>query len=225
MFLLTKSVRSRMLPFVTASPMCCESRIAMSKSVLCAANWVNIASCQFAFGTVLTLMVAFGRSFLYSAFAKASSALAGGQSNQMKLRVSGSLVSSGMVAGALGALAFAPSSSPPPQAATVVATSSMAAVASRTFRPGTDVRPVRFGCRIFLPAFWWWGLLEPRYALRRAVAELFRRVAGPPRGRPADRRHVIEVERWRAVPRWCRMASIRRFSYTIRWGRQHPAAL
>ena len=34
MFLLTKSVMSRMLPFVTASPMCCESRIAMSKSVL-----------------------------------------------------------------------------------------------------------------------------------------------------------------------------------------------
>ena len=79
----------------------------MSKSVLRAANWVNIASCQFAFGTVLTLMVTFGRSFVYSAFAKSSSAWAGGHSNQMKLRVSGSLVSSGMVAGALGALAFA----------------------------------------------------------------------------------------------------------------------
>ena len=153
----------------------------MSKSVLRAANWVNIASCQFAFGTVLTLMVAFGRSFLYSAFAKASSAWAGGQSNQMKLRVSGSLVSSGMVAGALGALAFAPSSLPSPQAATVVATSSMAAVASCTFRPGTDIRPIRFGYRIFC-LLSGWGLLEPRYVLRRAVAGLFRRVAGLSRG-------------------------------------------
>src|SRR5690349_15494115 len=35
----------------------------------------------------------------------------------------------------------------------VVATN-MAAVASRAFRPGTDNRPVRFGYRIFLPAFW-----------------------------------------------------------------------
>src|SRR5690606_34705404 len=70
-------------------------------------------------------------------------------SNQMKLRVSGSLVSSGMVAGALGALSFWP----PPQATTVVATS-MAAVASPTFPPGTDSRPLRLGYRIFLPAFW-----------------------------------------------------------------------
>ncbi|GLW20890.1 hypothetical protein Mame01_09330 [Microbispora amethystogenes] len=58
-----------------------------------------------------------------------------------------------MVAGALGALAFAPSSSPPPQAAMVV-TTNMAAVASRAVRPGTDSRPIRLGYRIFLPAFW-----------------------------------------------------------------------
>jgi hypothetical protein len=30
----------------------------------------------------------------------------------------------------------------------------MAAIASCTFRRGTDSRPNRFGYRIFLPAFW-----------------------------------------------------------------------
>ena len=87
MFSFTKSVRSRMLPFVTASPMCCESRIGMSKSVFLAANWVKIASCQLGFGTVLTLTVTFGRSFVYSAFAKSSSACAGGHSNHRKLQL------------------------------------------------------------------------------------------------------------------------------------------
>ena len=53
-----------MLPLVTASPMCCESRIGMSKSVLRAANCVKIASCQFGFGTVLTFTVTLGRSFV-----------------------------------------------------------------------------------------------------------------------------------------------------------------
>jgi hypothetical protein len=55
-----------------------------------------------------------------------------------------------MVAGALGALAFAPSSWP--QAAMVVATN-MATIASCTLRRGTDSRPIRFGYRILLPAF------------------------------------------------------------------------
>ena len=93
-----------MLPLVTASPMCWESRIGMSKSVCRAANWVNIASCQLALGTVLTSMVTLGRSLVYSALAKSSSAWAGGHSNQMKLSVSGSSVSSGIVAGALAPL-------------------------------------------------------------------------------------------------------------------------
>src|SRR3954454_7012220 len=157
MFLLTKSVMSRMLPFVTASPMCCESRIAMSKSVFRAANCVNIASCQFALGTVLTLMVTFGRSLVYSLFAKSSSAWAGGHSNQMKLRVSGSSVSVGTVAGALGPAASPVPppllSPPPPQAAMAVAITT-AAAASRTRRPGRDPRPARFAYRICSPASW-----------------------------------------------------------------------
>ena len=78
----------------------------MSKSVCRAANCVNIASCQLAFGTVLTLTVTLGRIFLYSLLAKSSSACAGGHSNQMKLRVCGSDDSAGMVAGA--ALPLAP---------------------------------------------------------------------------------------------------------------------
>src|SRR6476661_118014 len=156
MFSFTKSVMSRMLPLVTASPMCCESRIGMSKSVWRAANCVNIASCQLALGTVLTSMVTLGRSLVYSALAKSSSARAGGHSNQTKLRVVGSSESSGMVAGAFGPPAAAapppPSpSSPPPHAAKVVATRS-AAVASRTFRPGRDQCPARFEYRICSPA-------------------------------------------------------------------------
>src|SRR5918994_388114 len=154
MFSSTKSVRSRMLPLVTASPMCWESRIGMSKSVCFAANWVNIASCQLALGTVLTSMVTLGRSLVYSAFAKSSSAWAGGHSNQMKLRVSGSSVSSGMVAGALPPPASPPPPSPSPslpQAAMAVAIR-MAAVASRTCRPGRERRPARFASRICLPA-------------------------------------------------------------------------
>src|SRR5918993_494862 len=144
MFSLTKSVMSRMFPFVTASPMCWESRIATSKSVCRAANCVNMASCQLALGTVFTSMLTFGRSLVYSAFAKSSSAWAGGHSNQMNFRVSGSSVSSGTLAGALGPLASAsppqPLSSPPPQAARAVAIT-MAAAANRTGRPGRVRRP------------------------------------------------------------------------------------
>src|SRR5919108_341145 len=39
MFFLTKSVRSRMLPFVTASPMYCESRTGMSNSLQSLSRW------------------------------------------------------------------------------------------------------------------------------------------------------------------------------------------
>lgn len=142
-----------MLPFVTASPMCCESRIAMSKSVLCAANWVNIESCQFAFGTVLTLMVAFGRSFCTRRSRRSPVPWRGPvePDEAESQRVLGELRDGRRC---LGALAFPPSSLPSPHAVTVVATSSMAAAASRTFRPGTDIIPTRFGFRIFSPAFW-----------------------------------------------------------------------
>src|SRR3954447_26331567 len=88
MFFLTKSVMSRIEPFVTASPMFCESRTGMSKFVLCAANWVKIASCHCAFGTVLTLTVTFGRVLVYS-LPSASRACAGGHSNHRNVSVIG----------------------------------------------------------------------------------------------------------------------------------------
>src|SRR3954453_802902 len=88
MFFLTKSVMSRIDPLVTASPMFCESRTGMSKFVLCAANCVKIASCHCAFGTVLTLMVTFGRVFVYS-LPSSSSACAGGHSNHRNVSVVG----------------------------------------------------------------------------------------------------------------------------------------
>jgi hypothetical protein len=150
-----------------------------------------------------------------------------------------------MVAGALGALAFAPSSWPSPQAAAVVATSSMAAVASRTFRPGTDSRPIRFGYRIFLPAF---SVGTSKASLRvsptscRIVQACCRLPRKPARGPESRARrdvlgfHAVEkslgpvpYQAGRRACFWelqkCRMASIQRFSYTIRWRRQHPAAL
>ena len=80
MFSLVNSVRSRIEPFSTASPMFWESSIGMSKFVLRAANWVKIASCHCGFGTVLTLTVTFGRVFVYS-LPSSSSAAAGGHSN------------------------------------------------------------------------------------------------------------------------------------------------
>src|SRR5690349_12802012 len=83
---------SRMLPLVTASPMFCESRIGMSKFVLCAANCVKIASCHCGFGTVLTFTVTFGRVFVYS-LPSSSSACAGGHSNHRNVSVSGLSVS------------------------------------------------------------------------------------------------------------------------------------
>src|SRR3954464_1788048 len=92
MFFFTKSVRSRIEPFVTASPMFWESRIGMSKLVLRAANWVKIASCHCGFGTTLTFTVTFGRVFVYS-LPSSSSACAGGQSNHRNVSVSGLLVS------------------------------------------------------------------------------------------------------------------------------------
>src|SRR3954464_7531602 len=92
MFFLTKSVRSRIDPLVTASPMFWESRIGRSKLVLRAANWVKIASCHCGFGTVLTLTVTFGRVFVYS-LPSASSACAGGQSNHRNVRVIGLVLS------------------------------------------------------------------------------------------------------------------------------------
>ena len=60
----------------------------MSKFVLCAANWVKIASCHCGFGTVLTLTVTFGRVFVYS-LPSSSSACAGGQSNHRNVSVIG----------------------------------------------------------------------------------------------------------------------------------------
>src|SRR4029078_494619 len=88
MFFLTKSVMSRIDPFVTASPMFCESRTGMSKFVLCAANCVKIASCHCGCGTVLTLTVTFGRVFVYS-LPSSSSAWAGGHSNHRNVSVIG----------------------------------------------------------------------------------------------------------------------------------------
>src|SRR5690625_2067152 len=163
MFSLMKSVMSRMLPFVTASPMCCESRTAMSKSVWRAANWVNIASWQFAVGTVLTLTVTLGRSLEYSSFAKSSSSWAGGHSNQMKLSSRGSSVSSGIVAGATGPLASAFASSPPsppPQAARVSAATSVVAATDPALRPWRELRRSRCALLIDSPAslhrgMWW----------------------------------------------------------------------
>src|SRR5689334_2846104 len=116
MFFLTKSVRSRIEPLVTASPMFWESRTGRSKFVLRAANWVKIASCHCAFGTVLTFTVTFGRVFVYS-LPSSSSACAGGQSNHRNVRVIGLLES--VALGSVGA-ALPPSLPlpPPPHAAT-----------------------------------------------------------------------------------------------------------
>src|SRR3954453_20109078 len=114
MFFLTKSVRSRIDPLVTASPMFWESRTGRSKFVLRAANWGKIASCHCAFGTVFTFPVTFGRVFVYS-LPSASSACAGGQSNHRNVSVIGFVDS---VAALAGAALSPPPSPPPPQAAT-----------------------------------------------------------------------------------------------------------
>ena len=60
----------------------------MSKFVLRAANCVKIASCHCGFGTVLTLTVTFGRSFVYS-LPSSSRACAGGHSNHRNVSVIG----------------------------------------------------------------------------------------------------------------------------------------
>src|SRR4029079_17829107 len=99
MFSFTKSVRSRIDQFVTASPMFWESRIGMSKLVLRAANWVKIASCHCGFGTVLTLTVTFGRVFVYS-LPSSSTAAAGGHSNHRNVSVIGLSDSAEALAGA-----------------------------------------------------------------------------------------------------------------------------
>src|SRR3954447_16517881 len=127
MFFLTKSVRSRIDPLVTASPMFCESRIGRSKFVLRAANWVKIASCHCGFGTTLTLTVTFGRVLVYS-LPSSSSALAGGQSNQRNVSVMG-LSLSLLVASTAAFVAPPPPLSLPPQAATVNAAAATAAAA------------------------------------------------------------------------------------------------
>src|SRR3954454_18091854 len=111
MFFFTKSVMSRIDPLVTASPMFCESRTGMSKFVLCAANCVKIASCHCAFGTVLTLMVTFGRVFVYS-LPSSSRACAGGHSNHRNVSVIG--LSDSLPE--TGALLAPPPLSPPPHA-------------------------------------------------------------------------------------------------------------
>src|SRR4051794_13463939 len=116
MFFFTKSEMSTMLPFETASPMFCESMIGRSKFVLCAANWVKIASCHCAFGTTLTLTVTFGRSLVYS-LPSSSSACAGGQSNHRNVSVIGLVESLPVAVGAV----VAPPPPPPPHAATSAA--------------------------------------------------------------------------------------------------------
>ena len=100
MFSFTKSVRSRIEPFSTASPMFWESRIGMSKFVLRAANWVKIASCHCGFGTVLTLTVTFGRVFVYS-LPSSSSAAAGGHSNHRNVSSIGLIRQGGGLGGRL----------------------------------------------------------------------------------------------------------------------------
>src|SRR3954454_11089394 len=122
MFFLTKSVMSRIEPFVTASPMFCESRIGMSKFVLCAANWVKIASCHCAFGTVLTLTVTFGRVFVYS-LPSSSRACAGGHSNHRNVSVIGLCVHLSLARG----LFPPPPLSPPPHATSANAAAASAA--------------------------------------------------------------------------------------------------
>ena len=115
----TKSVRSRIDPLVTASPMFWESRIGMSKLVLRAANWVKIASCHCGFGTVLTLTVTFGRVFVYS-LPSSSSACAGGHSNHRNVSVIGLSESAAAFFGAAALLELLEPSLPP-HAATVSA--------------------------------------------------------------------------------------------------------
>src|SRR5262245_49059408 len=132
MFSLTKSVMSTIEPFVTASPMFCESRIGRSKFVLRAANWVKIASCHCGFGTVLTFTVTFGRVFVYS-LPSSSSAAAGGHSNHRKVSVIGLSDSADALAGPLEALP--PPSPPPPHAASVTAAASAVSVAETVSLP------------------------------------------------------------------------------------------
>src|SRR3954464_1541664 len=121
MFFLTKSVRSRIEPLVTASPMFWESRTGRSKLVLRAANWVKIASCHCGLGTVLTLTVTFGRVFVYS-LPSASSACAGGHSNHRNVSVMGLLDRAAALAGAdPPPLVLFDEPSLPPHAATVKA--------------------------------------------------------------------------------------------------------
>src|SRR3954471_5946343 len=125
MFFFTKSVMSRIDPLVTASPMFCESRTGMSKFVLCAANCVKIASCHCAFGTVLTLIVTFGRVFVYS-LPSASSAWAGGHSNHRNVSVIG-LFESLLVASVAAVVAPPPPLSPPHAATSAAQTATSAA--------------------------------------------------------------------------------------------------
>src|SRR5215217_5365572 len=124
MFFLTKSVMSRIEPFSTASPMFCESRIGMSKFVLRAANWVKIASCHCAFGTVLTFTVTFGRVFVYS-LPSSSRACAGGHSNHRNVSVMS--LSDSLPVSAAALLPPPPLSLLPPHATSAHATAMSAA--------------------------------------------------------------------------------------------------
>src|SRR3954469_8220105 len=131
MFFLTKSVRSRIDPFSTASPMFWESRTGRSKFVLRAANCVKIASCHCGFGTVLTLTVTFGRVFVYS-LPSASRACAGGHSNHRNVSVIGSLDNLAAWAGAVSPPPFPLS---PPHAAIVSAAATAQSVAETVSLP------------------------------------------------------------------------------------------
>src|SRR3954453_12507370 len=149
MFFLTKSVMSRIDPLVTASPMFCESRTGMSKFVLCAANCVKIASCHCAFGTVLTLMVTFGRVFVYS-LPSSSSACAGGHSNHRNESVIGLSVSVPLT----GALLSPPPLSPPPHATSknAAATTAAAAATTRNVDLILSSSTIEPGCRLGDPS-------------------------------------------------------------------------
>src|SRR3954462_3929631 len=147
MFFFTKSVRSRIDPFSTASPMFWESRIGMSKLVLRAANWVKIASCHCGFGTVLTFTVTFGRVLVYS-LPSSSSACAGGHSNHRNVRVMGLLDKVAALAGALSV-----SSPPPPllpQAATNAAATAQS-VAETVSLPFISPPPRGLYCSLVRP--------------------------------------------------------------------------
>src|SRR5690349_6072078 len=170
MFFLTKSVRSRIDPFSTASPMFWESRIGMSKFVLRAANWVKIASCHCGFGTVLTFTVTFGRVFVYS-LPSSSRAWAGGQSNHRNVSVIG-LLESFDVTGAGSAPPPLPLPPPPHAATNAAATAhSVAETVSLLF---ISPPPRRLVLRIGTTALRTLHGLSANYAVLASLVKNFR---------------------------------------------------